>query len=113
MHVHDSGIRHESRGFDSKQRPGPIAVQSIHAVHNLRLRLGEALSQSPSQKEMLGRARPPPLAQHPIDAAIARPTVIEESHGFHQLDQRRVMGSEGIYVLASRSHATSAIVKPS
>jgi hypothetical protein len=55
---------------------------------------------------MLGRASTPPLAHHAIDAAVARPPVVERSHRFHQGRSIFLVSADTDQVLTVKGHRT-------
>jgi len=66
------------------------ALGAVDAVHDLRLRIGEALAQCPCEEQVFGRTRAAALSEQAIDGAVARAAVWQRSHGLDEVDQWRV-----------------------
>lgn len=78
------------RSLLSEQLPGPLAVDSIHAMNDLRFTTGQKPAEPLSEEEMLGGTGTSTLPHHRLDAAVARAPVVQSTHGFDQIDQRGI-----------------------
>ncbi len=89
MDIHEPRLGNYPRNVWTEQLAGTSAVKHVDAMDYRWLGLGKALSQQPSQKQVLGGARASPLAQHPLDAAVTRTAIRESADSFDQLEKRR------------------------
>ena len=89
MDIHEPRLGDYLRNVWAEQLAGTSAVKHVDAMDYRWVGLGEALSQQPSQKQVLGGASASPLAQHPLDAAVTRTAIRESADSFNQLEKRR------------------------
>lgn len=75
MDVDESSLGDGLSDGGAEQLTGASTVQPVDAVNDQRLALGKPVAQHVSEEQVLGRARTATLAQHPLDCAVARPTV--------------------------------------
>ncbi len=87
MDIHEPRLRDYLCNIATEQLAGTSAIKRVDAMHDRRLGLGEALSQQPSQEQVLGGASTSTLAQHPLDGTVTRTTIGESANRFDQLEK--------------------------
>jgi hypothetical protein len=96
VNVNEPLVRNGRCGRNAEQLSRTSAIQRVDTVNDARLCLGEPLSQSTGEKQVLGGAGTAVLTQHPLHCAITRAAIRQCPYGFNKVEQRGVKCGESV-----------------
>lgn len=94
VNVYKPVIGNGRRDSGAEQLTRAITVQRVDTVDDGELGIRKALGDDAGEKQVLGGACTAPLAEHPVNRAVARAPVGKRADGLHQVDQRRVQSND-------------------